>query len=225
MKLYDIDTYEEWFYDHSIGAFHFKSSDGRNLFFKYVDVGSFSTKTDTWNWGWANTSTPKHVSRPLEKVRQIGSINNFEELTSGLYKGDEFTGWAMTAISANLLNAIGSYRIPHKHLFVYFIFTNELTLEEYNQLKDKYVDCASHIADRTAFVCQHLLNEKSIGFNEPFETDPSIENNDDCQAWCDECEKVRLKEGEWTDNAVVFANIKVVCNQCYFDIKEKKLKA
>lgn len=79
------------------------------------------------------------------------------------------------------------------------------------------------MSDRAAFVCQHLLDEKSIGFNEAFETDPAIEEDDDYQAWCDECEKVRLKAGEWTDSAMTFANIKVVCNQCYFEIKGRKL--
>jgi hypothetical protein len=224
MKLYAIDTYEEWFYDHGIGAFHFKSYDGRNLYFKYVDVGSFSTKTNTWNWAWDNKSTPKHVSRPLEKVRSIGLIDNFEELTTGIFDGDEYTGWSMTAISARLLNAIGSYRVPDEHLFIYFIFTNELTQDQYDLLKDKYVDCSDHISDRAAFVCKHLLNENSTGFNEAFRSDQAIEEDDDYQAWCDECEAVRLKEGEWTDSAMAFANIKIVCNQCYFEIKGRKLK-
>jgi len=223
MKLYDIDSYEDWFYDHSTGTFHFKSRDGRNLYFKYIDVGSFSTKANTWNWSWDNKNTPRHVSRPLEKVKSFGEINNFELLTNGLFEGDKYTGWAMTAISVKLLNAIGAYRVPQEHLFIYFIFTNELTQEEYDELKDKYVDCTNHVSDRAAFVCQHLLDDTSSGFHEAFDLDPLIEPDDEHQAWCDQCEKIRLKEGEWTDAAMAFANIKVICNQCYFDMKGKKL--
>jgi len=48
MNLYNISNYENWFYNHRIGAFNFKSDDGRNLYFKYVSVGSFSTDTNTW---------------------------------------------------------------------------------------------------------------------------------------------------------------------------------
>src|SRR5207248_1892653 len=81
VTLYDLHSYENWFYDHGIGAFHFKSNDGRNLYFKYIDVGSFSTKTHTWNWSWNNETTPKHVSRALEKVKIFGMANNFEQLT------------------------------------------------------------------------------------------------------------------------------------------------
>lgn len=151
IKLYDINSYENWFYDHGIGAFHFKSDDGRNLYFKYIDVGSFSTKANTWNWSWNNKTTPKHVSQALEKVSAFGKVSKFEQLTKGLFEGDEYTGWEMTAISAKLLNAIGSYRISQEHLFIYFIFINELTQEEYEGLKDKYANCDRHISDKVAF--------------------------------------------------------------------------
>ncbi len=221
IKLYDINSYENWFYDHGIGAFHFKSDNGRNLYFKYVDVGSFSTKTNTWNWSWDNNTTPKHVRSALEKVKTFGTNNNFEQLTKGLFEGDEYTGWEMTAISAKLLNMIGAYSIPQEHLTIYFIFTNELTGKEYEELKEKYASCDTHISDRVAFVCQHLINNTAIGFNEAFDSDPAIEQDDEYQAWCDECEKIRFKEDGWTDEAMAFANIKIVCNQCYFDIKER----
>jgi hypothetical protein len=221
MKLYDIDNYEEWFYDHGIGAFHFKSDNGKNLYFKYVDVGSFSTKANTWKWSWDNKSTPLHVSQSLEKVKAFGQANNFEDLTNGLFNGDDYTGWAMTAVSAKLLNAIGAYRVPQEHLFIYFIFTNELTQEEYDALKDKYIACDTHISGRVAFICQHLNKDKYTGFHEAFESTPLIDSDDDYQAWCNECEKVRLKEGEWNDTSMAFAKIKLVCDQCYFEIKKR----
>jgi hypothetical protein len=224
MKLYDLDSYEEWFYDHGIGVFHFKSTKGRNLYFKYVGVGSFSTNANTWKWAWDNPTTPKHVSRALEKVKSFGTLNNFEKLKTGLFEGDKHIGWEMTAISAKLLSAVGAYHVQQEHLLIYFIFTNELTQDEYDGLKNKYVDCSNHVADRAAFVCQHLLDDKSTGFHEAFDSDPSIEPEDDHQAWCDQCEKIRFMECEWTDAAMAFANIKVVCDQCYFEIKERKLK-
>ena len=222
MKLYDINSYEHWYYDHGIGAFHFKSNDGRNLYFKYVDVGSYSTKKNTWMWSWDNKSTPKHVTKGLQKVKAYGEWNNFNELSQGLVEnGDEYTGWAFTAITAKLLNAIGAYRIPQEHLCIYFVFTNELTQEEYDGLKDKYVECETHGTSRVAFVCQHLLKGSNLGFNEAFESNPLIEPDDDYQAWCDECEKTWEKEGEWNETSMAFAKIKLVCDQCYFEIKTK----
>jgi transcription elongation factor Elf1 len=220
-ELYDIDSYEEWFYDHDIGAFNFKSHDGRNLYFKYVDVGSFSINTNTWNWSWNNASTPHNVKSSLQKVKGFGEENKFEQLTKGLIDGDEYTGWAMTSIAATLLNAIGVYRITQEHLFIYFIFTNELSEEAYNSLKDKVVLCDSHGSGSSAFVCQHLNKNEYSGFHEAFESNPAIEPEDDYQAWCDECEKVRLQTDGWNDESMEFAKIKLICDRCYFEIKNR----
>ncbi|MBB6498504.1 DUF6882 domain-containing protein [Pedobacter cryoconitis] len=220
MKLYDINSYENWFYDHNIGAFHFKSDDGRNLYFKYVDVGSFSIKANTWNWSWNNQSTPLHISRPLKKVKEVGLANNFTELTQGLFNGDDYTGWELTAVSAKILNAIGAYRVPQDQLFIYFIFTSELTQQDYEALKEKYIKCDVHNSGRVAFICRHLNKDKYTGFHESVESD-IMTDDDDYQAWCDECEKVREQEGEWNDTSMTFAKIKLVCDQCYFEIKEK----
>lgn len=220
MKLYDINNYENWFYDHGIGAFHFSSEDGRNLYFEYVDVGSYSTATNTWMWSWNNPSTPKYLARRLDKVRQFGEKNNFSNLTQGLVEnGDDYTGWEFTAVTAKLVNAIGVYRIPHEHLFIYFVFTNELTQEEYDKLKDKYIECDTHGTNRASFVCQHLFKGTKLGFHEAFESDESTEPDDDYQAWCNDCEKAWQKEGEWNETSMAFANIQLVCDECYFKIK------
>ncbi len=221
MKLYDINSYENWFYDHGVGAFHFKSHSGKNLYFKYVKVGSFSTKTHTWNWSWDNKSTPAHVSSHLHKVKAFGQSNNFEYLTKGVFEGDDYTGWAMTAVSAKLLNAIGAYRVPEEHLFLYFIFTNELTQEEYDALKDKYIECATHISGKVAFICQHLSKDKYTGFHEAFDADTITDDDDGYEAWCDACETIRGREGDWNDRSMDFAKIRLVCDQCYFEIKKR----
>jgi hypothetical protein len=222
MKLYDINSYEQWFYDHGIGAFHFKADDGRNLYFKYVDVGSYSTKRNTWMWGWNNDSTPRHVSKALEKVRVFGAARHYTELTEGLLHGDEYTGWELTSVTAKVLSAIGMYRIPHEHLYVYFAFTNELTQEEYDALKNKYIACDTHgPSRRAAFVCQHLLGGSNLGFHEEIESNRLSEPEDDYWAWCDACENVWLKEEAWTDTLKEFADMKVVCEECYYEAKRR----
>jgi hypothetical protein len=224
IKLYDIESYENWYYNNDIGAFDFKSDDGRILYFKHVHVGSYSTKANTWKWAWDNKNVPKHVSRPLQKVKSFGQTNNCDELTTGLINGNEYTGWAMTAISAKLLNAIGAYRVPQENLFIYFIFTNEFTQEEYDSLKDKYIACDMHISGRVAFICQHLNKDTHTGFHEAFDPDTITYKDDGYQAWCDKCEKVRLKEGGWNDTSMAFAKIKLVCDQCFFEIRKRNLE-
>jgi len=158
----------------------------------------------------------------MGKVKAFGIENNYEALTNGLIDGDEYTGWAMTSISAKLLNAIGMYRAPSDHLFMYFIFTNELSQEEYDFLKDRYIICEEHDVRRVTFICQHLNKHQYTGFHEAFESDPLIDPDDeDYQAWCDECEKERLKQDGWNDISMALAKIQAVCDKCYFEIKER----
>lgn len=92
-------------------------------------------------------------------------------------------------------------------------------------IKDKYVSCNTHESGRRAFVCKHLNTKTKVGFVEAVETEEGMEllEDDDFQGWCDECEDVRQQEGEWNDESMKFANIKLVCESCYFDMKELNL--
>ena len=42
-------------------------------------------------------------------------------------------------------------------------------------------------------------------------------------AWCDECDKVLDDEGEWNEKSQAFADIKVICCQCYEAIRERNM--
>jgi hypothetical protein len=127
----------------------------------------------------------------------------------------------LTAITAKLLHGIGTYRIPHEHLFIYFVFTNELTQEEYDALEDRYIECATHGTSRMAFICQHLVKGSDLGFHESLESNPLIEPDDDYWAWCSDCEKICKQQGEWNHVVKKAADMKIVCDQCYFEIKRK----
>jgi len=227
-KIYNIDSYEHWFFEHAKRAFHFQSDDGRNLYFDYVDIGSFSTKTNSWLWSWENDSTPPHVTKGLDKVRAFGKQHGYDSLTEGyLEDADEYTGWGFTAVAARLLNAIGSYRVPSDHLYIFFIFTNELTQEEYDARDFKIIECYTHGSRRPAFICQHLNKKTHTGFHEAFDSDPQTEpadDDDEYQAWCDKCEKVRAEEDGWNERSMKFARIKLVCDRCYFEIKQRNIQ-
>ena len=81
---------------------------------------------------------------------------------------------------------------------------------------NKKVKCRIHGQSYAAFVCQHLLKCQGLGFfcaNDPDDPQPD--------AWCTECEKVRLDEGEWNDTAEAFAKITGLCAVCYDLIKQR----
>jgi hypothetical protein len=51
-----------------------------------------------------------------------------------------------------------------------------------------------------------------------------IENSSDpadLQAWCDACEQLFLSEGDRTPAFIEFADIAIVCDLCYLEIKSR----
>jgi hypothetical protein len=132
-----------------------------------------------------------------------------------------------SAIAASLEHAIGVYRPVDKEegLQIYMILTEALDPETAQAIKDKFVDCDTHDYSRIAYVFQHLNPNTKVGFVEAFETTEGIDLDDDedFQAWCSLGERARGAEGEWNEASMAVAQIKIVCEQCYFEIKELNL--
>lgn len=218
---YDLNWYERWFYNQTTGLLTF-STDEVELNFRYFDVGSFSEKSNSWKWSWDNDTTLDSVKKPTNLIKEFGLQSNFPKLTTGYFKSDEFEAWEFVAIAAHLTNGIGVYRpVSDNQLQIFLVITEFIDNETAQNIKNKYVKCGEHDYGRIAFVCKHL-NNTGVGFNEGFETFENMElpEDDDFQAWCDECEIMRQKEGEWTEKLMALADIRIVCEKCYFDMKE-----
>ena len=221
---YQLDSYDNWFYNPSSQVLRLYSGD-QELFFQYIPVGTFSLNTNTWMWAWAN----KHSIEPSKlhtlKVKAFGEKKKYASLTEAHFSGDEFTGWELTSIAFDILGGIGTYRATSDHLESYFLLIKELTKQEVDAIEQDFVECSVHGTIRKAFVCQHLNKQQVTGFEEAFETYPGIElnENDDLQAWCSACEQERLRTDGWNEESMEFANIKLVCENCYFEIKELNL--
>ena len=79
------------------------------------------------------------------------------------------------------------------------------------------VRCDRHGPSFPAYVCRHLAAgpaegavRRRLGFHDA--EDPGTPRPD---AWCDACEAVREREGDWTERAEAFADPVLVCGACY----------
>ena len=222
---YHVGWYDNWFYNQSTGLLTFSTGD-QQLNFKYFSIGSFSEKSKTWQCSWDNDTTLESVKKQVNIVRQFGQRSNFQKLTNGYFDSDEFEAWEFVAIAAKLTNGIGVYRpVNDVQLKMFFVITEFVDNEKANEIKDKYVECEAHEYRRRAFVCKHLNHKSNVGFEEAIETfeDMELLDDDDFQAWCDKCEAVRQTEDGWNHKSMEFAGIKVVCEKCYFEMKEINL--
>ncbi|MCD8403837.1 DUF6882 domain-containing protein [Tenacibaculum finnmarkense] len=220
-KKYDTDNYENWFYNQSSEILRLYS-ENKEIYFKYIPVGTFSQKKNTWFWSWANKSSVEPRKFQTLKVKEFGEKKNYENLTNKHFGGDNFTGWELTSIAFEIIGGIGTYRVISDDLEKYFLLTEEITKEEVEKIESELIDCGVHGKLRQAFICQHLNSKQKTGFEEAFETYRGMEldEEDDFQAWCSECEKERIKTNGWNDESMEFAKINLVCEKCYFEIKE-----
>jgi len=221
---YNINGYENWFYNQATGLLTFSTGDDQ-INFSYFEVGTFSENTKTWKWSWDNEHTLEKVKYDSALIRELGETSNFPKLTNGYFPSDEFEAWEFTAIALKLTNSIGAYRPVDEHLKIFLVITGLVDNETARKIKSKYVSCEEHEYRRRAFVCQHLNHTEIVGFEEAFDTfeEMELEDDDDFMAWCNECEKARQQEGEWNDASMEFADIKLVCEKCYFEMKELNL--
>jgi hypothetical protein len=74
------------------------------------------------------------------------------------------------------------------------------------------IQCATHGECNQTFVCSHLVGESAgLGFNrnEPTEDDPFPD------AWCDDCEIIRVTSDGWNEELEKLAKITMLCSECY----------
>lgn len=223
-KEYGINNYANWFYNQSSEILRLYSED-KEIYFKYIPVGTFSQNTNTWMWAWANEDSVEPRKFRTLKVKEFGEIKKYPNLTNAHFDGDKYTGWELTSFTFDIIGGIGTYRVISDHLEIYFLITKQITKEEVENIESELIECSAHGKLRKAFICQHLNTQSKTGFEEAFETYRGMEldDTDDFQAWCSECEKERLKTDGWNDESMEFAKIKLVCERCYFDIKELNL--
>jgi hypothetical protein len=223
-KNHDLNFYENWYYNQATGLITF-STDDKEINFKYFEVGTFSNNTNTWMWSWDNDHTLGKVKAHATFITDFGRTSNFSKLTNGHFASDESESWEFAAIANKILNGIGVYRSVDEHLYIFLVLMEFVDNDEAQKIKDKYVDCEVHDSNRIAFVCQHINKKERVGFLEAFETSENmeLEEDDEFQAWCDKCEKVCVEEGEWNEKSMAFADIKLVCEACYFEMKELNL--
>ena len=80
------------------------------------------------------------------------------------------------------------------------------------------IECSEHGTSFATFVCNHLTKGEKIGFNIGYDPDNPDEIYPD--AWCNKCEEILESEGEWNEISEKYADIKVLCSQCYLEIRE-----
>jgi uncharacterized protein DUF6882 len=120
---FSLGSYERYDWDQETGSMKFSDQGIPKVIADIQFVGSVSATTSTWLWSWDNATILPSVKDRIDEVHAFGERHSLTELTTPKWTADERDGWAMTAISAKILQARGAYCCP-RNGFSFFIFTD-----------------------------------------------------------------------------------------------------
>lgn len=82
----------------------------------------------------------------------------------------------------------------------------------------KRVSCHAHGEQASTLVCQHIARasraDASIGFYWSVDDENVFPD-----AWCRDCNEKLLAADEWSDAMMKTASFKIICSQCYLDLR------
>jgi hypothetical protein len=92
----------------------FGPSDGRyDVLCDPTVIGSWSSRSKTWLWGWANHWWEPRLTRAMVRVKRAGERLGIESLWRSSIPGDESVGWQVSSAALDLLPELeGIYRAP-----------------------------------------------------------------------------------------------------------------
>lgn len=123
LKKFKVGDHERWDWYQETGKLIFTHDDKPQVEADIHFSGSFSNKSNTWMWAWANQYLDEKVKASSRLVKDIGEELGLQKLVAGRWEATEVDGWEMTTLLAKTLNAIGSYRTPSDNGFTYMVIT------------------------------------------------------------------------------------------------------
>ncbi|SKB00220.1 hypothetical protein SAMN02745166_03098 [Prosthecobacter debontii] len=113
MDDHGLGMFDEWSLNQDEGILRFLDEQGNiRIETPVVILGTYSSQTATWMWGWANRSLVPGLTAATCAVRDYGESNSMEDFTQSKIECDEGEAWAFAAAAWKLLGGSGVYRGP-----------------------------------------------------------------------------------------------------------------
>jgi hypothetical protein len=120
MAKYGIGTFASFHYDQTTGKLLFKNARGRvEVEAVVTPLGSFSSRSRTWRWAWANESVLAGLRQRATKVKELEGLTGKRLFQRPVFAASELKAWELAAVCVRHLRSRGCYRIPTRHLHVF----------------------------------------------------------------------------------------------------------
>jgi hypothetical protein len=87
-------------------------------------VGSYSTKSNTFQWAWETFDDDSHRARDVSRLRVFGGVRGISKLITANWKCDGGEGWEMASVAGYVLGADALYRAPFEHTQWFMLLSN-----------------------------------------------------------------------------------------------------
>lgn len=110
---YGLGDWKDYWFEQTTAKLQFKDASGKvRVEASVVPIGSFSDKSNTWLWCWANKSIVDAARSQSARIKELFVLTGFELFRNSGCEADEAMAWEMSAMAVRQLNAVGCYRIP-----------------------------------------------------------------------------------------------------------------
>ena len=116
MSKNNLGAYDEYWFDQITETIQFKEHGKVELEFHIVMIGSWSSKSNSWMWAWANSSITEELRSESSKIKELASLTGFSVFERESFEADEVMAHELTSIAVHHLNALGMYIVPSDNL-------------------------------------------------------------------------------------------------------------
>ena len=113
---YGLGKYDEYWFDQVAESIQFKKDGKVELEFIAIPVGSWSGKSNSWMWAWANNSITEELKQKALKIKGLAEYTGFDVFEKEAFEADEIMAHELTAMAVHHLKAIGMYIVPSENL-------------------------------------------------------------------------------------------------------------
>jgi hypothetical protein len=123
-KRWGWNAMPKWNFDDKASTLTFSDPTRPSIIADVRLVGSFSTKTNTFQWAWQTFDECAAEAHDIARLRVFGEVRGLSKLTTANWKCDEAEGWELASLAGYVLGTEAVYRAPFDHQRWFMLLSN-----------------------------------------------------------------------------------------------------
>lgn len=113
-----------WHFDDKASTLTFSDPTSPSIIADIRLVGSYSTRSNTFQWAWETFDDCAPDAREIARLRIFGEVRGLAKLTTATWNCDEAEGWEMASLAGYVLGTEAIYRAPFDHQRWFMLLSN-----------------------------------------------------------------------------------------------------